>query len=101
MGTILIVIIPSNNITSISGRSIKSLMEITKASIHVSDSEVLYPNTEDRVVYITGNESQVSLAQSLVWEMIGQQSTSLLKDEKFSPTWDPIAARDSPGDYDR
>jgi len=52
-----------------------------------------------RVIYITGSESEVSLAQSLVWEMIGQQTFD--SDGSLGLGWEPAKAKDSPGEYDK
>jgi len=73
-------------------------MEISGASVHVSNSMDFYPGTNDRVIYITGTESEVSLAQSLVWEMIGQQTFD--SDGSLGLGWEPAKAKDSPGEYD-
>lgn len=47
-------------------------MEITGARIHVSSSDEVYPGTNDRIVLISGSESSVSLAQSLIWQLLAQ-----------------------------
>lgn len=73
-------------------------MEISGASVHVSNTTDFYPGTNDRVIYITGSESEVSLAQSLVWEMIGQQTFD--SDGSLGLGWEPAKAKDSPGEYD-
>lgn len=52
-----------------------------------------------RVIYITGTESEVSLAQSLVWEMIGQQTYD--SDGTLNLIWEPSKAKDNPGEYDK
>jgi hypothetical protein len=93
-------------------------MEITQASVHVSNITDFYPGTNDRslnyslfsitnsnnfnlvrVIYITGSEAEVSLAQSLVWEMIGQQTFD--SDGSLGLSWEPAKAKDSPGEYDK
>lgn len=53
----------------------------------------------NRVIYITGTESEVSLAQSLVWEMIGQQTYD--SDGALNLIWEPSKAKDNPGEYDK
>jgi RNA-binding protein Nova len=78
-----------------SGHAIKELIDITNAAIHVSNSGDFYPGTSDRVVYITGTEGEVSLAQSLVWEMVGQQAF-----DDDSLTWEPSVAKENPGEFD-
>lgn len=76
------------------GSAIKSLIEVSGANVHVSGAGDVYPGSPNRVVYITGTERAVSLAQSLLWEMIGQQSAETEK------AWDPAVAKASPGEYD-
>jgi len=58
------------------GFAIKDLMEISGAIVRISDIKNLYPILNQRVLYIAGSESSVALAQALVWEMIGQQTSS-------------------------
>ena len=52
------------------GSAIRDLMDITEASIHISNNGENYPGTKERVVYITGSAQSLNLAQSLIWEMI-------------------------------
>jgi RNA-binding protein Nova len=54
------------------GQSIKDLMEVTGADIHISSIQDTYPGTTDRVVYMTGKHGEISAAQTMVWEMIGR-----------------------------
>ena len=58
------------------GFAIKDLMEISGAIVRISDIKNLHPITNQRVLYIAGSESSVALAQALVWEMIGQQTSA-------------------------
>lgn len=81
------------------GELIRELMKITGASVHVSNSTDYYPGTQLRTVYINGNEASVNLAQSLIWEMIGQQ-TNAVRENNRSLSWHPAAAKASPGEYD-
>lgn len=74
-------------------------MEITGAAVHISQSGDYFPGTNDRVVYITGTEPQVTLAQALVWELIGQQ-TANMKSGEDPVNWDPIQANNNPGQHD-
>jgi hypothetical protein len=85
------------------GQSIKELMEITGASVHVSSSNEHYPGTTFRTIYITGNDGQVSLAQSLMWELIGQQTHTYKLNEGTNistATWNPNTAFKNPGRFD-
>jgi hypothetical protein len=82
------------------GRLIKELMEITQAEVHVSNSSETYPGTNLRCIYITGSEAAVNLAQSLVWEMIGQQ-TFAQNENNRSLAWHPTVAKNNPGEYDQ
>jgi RNA-binding protein Nova len=54
-----------------SGRVIKELIEVTDARINVSNPTDTYPGTPDRVILLSGTREAVSLAQTLIWEMIG------------------------------
>lgn len=56
------------------GKSIKELISITDAKINVSGASDTYPGTTDRVILISGTKEAVSLAQTLIWEMIGLMS---------------------------
>lgn len=64
----------SHNLTGsligLGGKSIKDLIEITGAKVHVSSNTEPYPGTSERVVMISGEIDAVILAQTLVWEMI-------------------------------
>jgi hypothetical protein len=53
------------------GKVIKELIEVTDARINVSSPTDNYPGTSDRVILISGTREAVSLAQTLIWEMIG------------------------------
>jgi RNA-binding protein Nova len=63
-----------NNLTGsligVGGKSIKDMIEVTEARIHVSSSTEPYPGTSDRVVVISGSLGAVGLALNLIWEMI-------------------------------
>lgn len=82
------------------GTLIKELMEITQAEVHVSNTNDFYPGTNFRCIYITGSEASVNLAQSLVWEMIGQQ-TYAQNENNRSLAWHPTVAKNNPGEYDQ
>eukprot|EP01039_Chlorochromonas_danica_P008472 gene8472-9338_t len=70
------------------GGSVRDLMQITGATIFVSDVVHPYPGTTDRVVYITGSIHEVNFAQSLIWEMIGQQTDAELRNLR-GVKWNP------------
>lgn len=82
------------------GSLIKELMEITQAEVHVSNATDFYPGTNLRCIYITGSEASVNLAQSLIWEMIGQQ-TFAQNENNRSLAWHPTVAKNNPGEYDQ
>lgn len=72
--TVAIKLLLSHNLTGsligLGGKSIKELIEITGAKVHVSSNTEPYPGTPERVVMISGEIDAVTLAQTLVWEMI-------------------------------
>jgi RNA-binding protein Nova len=73
--TVSIKMLLSNNLAGsligLGGKSIKDLIEVSGAKVHVSASAEPYPGTSDRVIAISGDLESVSLAQNLIWEMIG------------------------------
>ena len=81
-----------------SGSNIKDLIAISGAAIHRSDFEACYPGTNDRVVFIKGTETEVTLAQSLIWELVGQQTEAEARGAVVE--WSPKAAKNNPGRYD-
>lgn len=81
------------------GSSIREMEQLCDASIHISNLHDNYPGTKDRVVFMSGSEPAVTLAQSLMWEMIGQQTYADLS-KKGHLLWDPARAKDAPGQYD-
>lgn len=86
------------------GGAIREMMDITHALIHISNLGENYPGTKERVVYIKGTLASVILAQSLVWEMIGQQKFAdkepTEQGGRRNLSWDPSGAKEKPGDYD-
>lgn len=74
------------------GQSIKDLMEVTGANIHISSLQDVYPGTSDRVVYMTGKHGEISAAQSMVWEMIGKVSEA---GPDGTPEWNPRVVSES------
>lgn len=81
------------------GSSIRDMIEVTGASIHISSSTRRHPTTSDRTLFISGDAESVSLAAALVWEMIGQQTDARNNNLSDVP-WDASAANASPGQYD-
>jgi hypothetical protein len=79
------------------GSSIREMETICDASVHISNVTDFYPGTNYRVVYMSGSEPAVTLAQSLMWEMIGQQTYADLTG-KSPILWNPSSAKDSPGE---
>lgn len=86
------------------GSAIREMMDITHALIHISNLGENYPGTRERVVYIKGTLASVTLAQSLVWEMIGQQAFADKEPTNLGGrrnlNWDPAVAKENPGEYD-
>ena len=81
------------------GTSIREMEHICDASIHISNITDHYPGTKERTVYMTGSEAAITLAQSLMWEMIGQQAYA--DSMNNGPLlWNPSEAKESPGQYD-
>lgn len=76
------------------GGSIQELKEITGAIIHAADIDLKFPGTNLRVLYITGSHESVTLAQSLVWEMIGHMT------KNADAAWKPSQSKNNPGHYD-
>lgn len=70
------------------GRVIKELIEVTNCRVNVSGSTDTYPGTSDRVVLLVGTLDSVSLAQTLIWEMIGLMTKTLL-DSNERVEWSP------------
>ncbi len=85
------------------GSSVREMMDITDAAVHVSNHADYYPGTKERVIYITGPLAAVNLAQSLVWEMIGQQTDASDREGGIPTTvvtWEPSSAKNNPGQFD-
>jgi len=70
------------------GKVIKELIEVTNCRVNVSGSTDTYPGTSDRVVLLIGTQDSVSLAQTLIWEMIGLMTKTLL-DSNERVEWSP------------
>jgi RNA-binding protein Nova len=71
------------------GRVIKELIEVTDARINVSNPTDTYPGTTDRVILLSGTREAVSLAQTLIWEMIGLMTKGAEGNPKIE--WSPRA----------
>jgi hypothetical protein len=83
------------------GSAIREMMDITHALVHISNLGDNYPGTKERIVFIKGNLGSVTLAQSLVWEMIGQQSNGEDGSTgRRGMNWEPSVAKNNPGEYD-
>eukprot|EP01035_Chromulina_nebulosa_P019131 gene19131-24967_t len=82
------------------GHSIRELMEITGADVHISNMPDTYPGTTDRVIYISGSEDAVSQAQSFIWEMLAFIAL-IPEDEKSKQLWSPKRLSESFGMYDQ
>lgn len=70
------------------GKVIKELIEVTNCRVNVSGSSDTYPGTSDRVILLVGTREAVSLAQTLLWEMIGLMTKTLL-DSNERVEWSP------------
>lgn len=84
------------------GKAIKELITITDAKINVSSASDFYPGTSDRVILISGTKEAVSLAQTLLWEMIGLMAKH--SEENGGDTrlveWNPRTAFEALGQND-
>jgi len=58
------------------GASIRKLNEVSGTVIAISNGKDCYPNTASRIVQINGLESDVCLAQHMIWEVIGLETQS-------------------------
>lgn len=81
------------------GKAIKDLMTGTGARILVSSASDFYPGTSERVVLISGTVETVSLAQTMIWEMIALHA-NVASGEERSVSWDPSAMLSSLGRHD-
>lgn len=92
-------LVPNSTVGSLigtGGKAIKDLIDVTDARINVSSATEMFPGTSDRVVLISGNLEAVSLAQTLVWELIAiVEKAKETKDKSF--TWDPKAVAETLG----
>mmetsp|Transcript_22663 Transcript_22663/g.21894 ORF Transcript_22663/g.21894 Transcript_22663/m.21894 type:complete len:355 (+) Transcript_22663:181-1245(+) len=82
------------------GSAIKELMELSGAKVHVSGAEEVYPGTNERVILVSGSESSVCRAQSLIWQLLSQNSKAVEAGER-SETWSPRKALEDFEDEER
>jgi RNA-binding protein Nova len=76
----------AGSLIGLGGKAIRDLMEVTGARVNVSSNVDTYPGTTDRIVVVTGDFDSVSLAQTMVWEMIGLLTLSEgRRDAEWSP----------------
>lgn len=87
----------SNTIVSVligeRGRAIRALNELTHASIKVSAANVLYPGTSDRIVLISGLESQVLCALQFLLSLVTlsrKVDGSSASFKRSACSWDPL-----------
>lgn len=78
------------------GNVINELKEITQAWINVSG---LVNAALPRTVYVKGTEAQVTLASSMLWELIGHQQNAANNGNELAG-WKPSYARKNPGNFD-
>jgi RNA-binding protein Nova len=76
----------AGSLIGLDGKAIRDLMEVTGARVNVSSNVDTYPGTTDRIVVITGDFDSVSLAQTMVWEMIGLLT---LSEGRRDAEWNP------------
>jgi hypothetical protein len=81
------------------GSSIREMIDVTGASIHISSSARRHPTTMDRTLFISGDADSVRLGAALVWEMIGQQ-TDARNNGRSNIAWDPNDTSAKPGRFD-
>ncbi|MBX9771135.1 MAG: hypothetical protein K2X29_07175, partial [Candidatus Obscuribacterales bacterium] len=79
--------------------SIREMEQICDAAIHISNATDCYPGTKERVVFMSGSEPAVTLAASLMWELLGQQAYAD-RSGNGPLLWNPSHAKDHPGQYD-
>jgi RNA-binding protein Nova len=84
------------------GKAIKELITITDAKINVSSASDFYPGTSERVILISGSKEAVSLAQTLVWEMIGLMAKHAAENDGDTRLveWNPRTAFEALGTND-
>lgn len=84
------------------GKAIKELITITDAKINVSSATDFYPGTSERVILITGTKEAVSLAQTLIWEMVGLMAKHAAENDGNTRMveWNPRTAFESLGSND-
>lgn len=82
-----------------SGKAIKELIAVSEARVNVSGNQELYPGTSERVALVAGTQDSVSLAQTLIWEMIAQNGKATAEDRK-TLEWSPEAVVNSLGTND-
>lgn len=81
------------------GKAIRELIAVSEAKVNVSDPSQLYPGTSDRVILVSGTQDSVSLAQTLIWEMIAQ-NVKANEEEVQQLEWSPEAVVNSLGTND-
>jgi len=67
------------------GQAIKELAAVSEARVTISGLSEVYPGSNDRVALITGTKDAVSIAQTLMWEMIAQNSEQTTTKKEWSP----------------
>ena len=84
------------------GKAIKELITITDAKINVSSASDFYPGTSERVILLSGTKEAVSLAQTLLWEMIGLMAKHSAENggDTRLVEWNPRTAFESLGSND-
>lgn len=82
------------------GKSIKELIAVSEARVNVSGNNELFPGSNERVVLISGSHDSVSLAQTLIWEMIAQNVKASSSETRVNVDWSPEGVVNSLGTND-
>lgn len=70
------------------GNAIKELMEVSGSRVNVSGPTEVFPGSSDRVVLVIGNESSISSASALIWELVAIQNKAIDQSTRTA-TWSP------------
>jgi len=73
------------------GNAIKELMEVSGSRVNVSGPTEVFPGSSDRVVLVIGNESSISSASALIWELVAIQNKAHDQSTRTA-TWSPRAS---------
>lgn len=74
------------------GASVKELMEVTGCRVTVSGTQDFFPGTSERVVVLSGESENVTIAASLIWELLYLQNQNPGKIRSI--VWSPKSYKD-------